>query len=557
MTTARAGCFVWLSLIVLAAAAPRIALAQQNQPGVGTTPLVPTAAIRKIAADGIFGTNLILNGDAEAGPGSPTAEKVETVPGWITTGNFTVIQYDGSGDAALKSDSPGPSDRGKNFFAGGPSNESSGAVQAIDVSAVAAAIDRGEVVFNLAAYLGGWQQQDDYATLASTFRDGAGNFLGKTALTAVTARDRGSQNMLLERRQNGMLPKLTRTIEFELRMTRVVGSYNDGYADSLSFRLDRLGFLQSLLPQTKIGLSSDKPSAAPGQAINVQVGLMNSLQVPIIAERDVPVDLGAKGAEVDPPRVTITKGSAFTTASIKPSRCGGVDVEASSPGLAPARGHVAQCCQGTVQLLQFDRAEKSSAADGITSMSFTVQLVDRNGTPVNDGEKVIGLDRDGVGKVVRIGSTQEEKSSKFGPDECLKTYNISSDVAGVATVTAKMGALALPAQTFIFVLPLSIPLIVVVMIGGLAGAFVRASLTWKSSRRWAAVRWVIFLSSNTLIGLCLFFAYLYGIVPLLTERAPVPAGGLAFGFLLGMVGGYLGQPAMDWIAARILPGNAK
>src|SRR5262245_35446852 len=120
-------------------------------------PPVKTESVRKIGADAIFATNLILNGAAEEGPGSPSGESVEIVPGWITTGNFTVAQY---GDAKpegadVKLDDPGPVDRGKNFFAGGPDNASSSAAQVIDVSAAAAAIDRGEVFFNLAAYLGG------------------------------------------------------------------------------------------------------------------------------------------------------------------------------------------------------------------------------------------------------------------------------------------------------------------------------------------------------------------------------------------------------------------
>jgi hypothetical protein len=195
---------------------------------------------------------LILNGAAEEGPGSPSGESVEIVPGWITTGNFTVAQY---GDAKpegadVKLNDPGPVDRGKNFFAGGPDNASSSAAQVIDVSAAAAAIDRGEVFFNLAAYLGGWRQQNDGAALSAMFRDMNGNLLGQIVLGPVTAVDRNGKSGLLPRSQAGMVPKGTRVIEFELRMTRDFPTYNDGYADNLSFRLARMS-LRSLISGAK------------------------------------------------------------------------------------------------------------------------------------------------------------------------------------------------------------------------------------------------------------------------------------------------------------------
>ena len=40
-----------------------------------------------------LGTNLLLNGDAEAEPGSASGNDVELIPDWTTTSNFTVVQY--------------------------------------------------------------------------------------------------------------------------------------------------------------------------------------------------------------------------------------------------------------------------------------------------------------------------------------------------------------------------------------------------------------------------------------------------------------------------------
>src|SRR5271166_4449209 len=73
----------------------------------------------------LFGTNLIVNGNAEAGTGSASGNDIESVPGWSTVGNFTVVQYGAAGFPS--STSPGPANRGSNFFAGGPNNAGSSA----------------------------------------------------------------------------------------------------------------------------------------------------------------------------------------------------------------------------------------------------------------------------------------------------------------------------------------------------------------------------------------------------------------------------------------------
>ncbi len=93
------------------------------------------------ASDGVFGRNLIVNGDAEAGPGSFDGLTVEPVPGWITNGNFTVAQY--SGEGLPSQTDPGPPDRGNNFFAGGPNNISSSATQLINVARPPTSSTRG------------------------------------------------------------------------------------------------------------------------------------------------------------------------------------------------------------------------------------------------------------------------------------------------------------------------------------------------------------------------------------------------------------------------------
>jgi hypothetical protein len=57
-----------------------------------------------------LGTNLLVNGDAEAGDGSLSGSDVLPVPGWTTTNNFTVVSYSVGGGFPAP-DAPGPAER--------------------------------------------------------------------------------------------------------------------------------------------------------------------------------------------------------------------------------------------------------------------------------------------------------------------------------------------------------------------------------------------------------------------------------------------------------------
>jgi len=65
------------------------------------------------------GSNLLVDGDAESAAGSGSGDVVP-VPGWTTAlGNFTAVTYN-PGFGGPDIGSPGPVDRGLNYFAGGP-----------------------------------------------------------------------------------------------------------------------------------------------------------------------------------------------------------------------------------------------------------------------------------------------------------------------------------------------------------------------------------------------------------------------------------------------------
>ena len=182
-----------------------------------------------------FGSNLIVNGDAESGVGSASGNDVLAVPGFVTTGNFTAVQYGAPQFPTLAN--AGPENRGLNFFAGGPSIALSTAMQSIDVSTGAAAIDAGGSTFDLSAFLGGFDTQDDNAVLSISFLSGASATLGSASIGPTTQPDRGGISGLLFQETSGFVPIGTRSIELTLTMTRFQGSYDDGYADNLSLVL--------------------------------------------------------------------------------------------------------------------------------------------------------------------------------------------------------------------------------------------------------------------------------------------------------------------------------
>jgi hypothetical protein len=183
------------------------------------------------------GNNLIVNGDAESGAGTADGSTpVTTIPDWAAAGNFDVVNYGASGGYPVATD-PGPDNRGKNFFAGGPEDAVSTGTQLIDISQMAAVLDGGNTSYTLSAYLGGYQDQDDNAVLSIQFQDANGKALGQAQIGPVMAADRNNATGLLPRATQGKVPTGTRKILVTLTMTRVSGSANDGYADNLSLTL--------------------------------------------------------------------------------------------------------------------------------------------------------------------------------------------------------------------------------------------------------------------------------------------------------------------------------
>lgn len=173
-----------------------------------------------------LGTNLIANGNAEAGSAS----------GWTAfegTDLFQAVKY---GNNWVKPNEPGPVNRGSYLFAGQSSPFSAG-FQWLDIGNLAAQVSTGKLSFDLSGYLGGWTNQGDNAQLYVSFMDAAKTEIGSATLGPVTPADRGNQTGLLFREFSGYVPTGTTQIQLSLSMERLNSSDNDGYADNLSLVL--------------------------------------------------------------------------------------------------------------------------------------------------------------------------------------------------------------------------------------------------------------------------------------------------------------------------------
>jgi hypothetical protein len=186
--------------------------------------------------------NLILNGNAEKGTGSSNGSVV-TVPDWTkSTGmSFTAVQYGATGGGFLTATSPGPKNRGVNFFAGGPSDplDSIVASQTVNLSAYVNAIKGGHVTASLNGWLGGSGTRTDQAFVEVDFKNKKGFLIG-TSMTigGVTESVRGGKTELVRESDSSAVPKGARSAFVQLSFAREAGqTYNDAFADDIVLKL--------------------------------------------------------------------------------------------------------------------------------------------------------------------------------------------------------------------------------------------------------------------------------------------------------------------------------
>jgi uncharacterized protein (TIGR03437 family) len=228
-----------------------------------TTPSSP-------AQQSLFGTNLIVNGGADAGPpGASLTSIAATVPGWTRTGNANVLAYDLPG--ALQSNGVIPPDHSFQYFIAGSTNSTLS--QDIDVSAAASTISGGNVKFIASAYVGGIApcNTPGPGQVAMAFKNANGQTFSTISLGPLGF---STQSLLSLQRQIGLVPP--GTVKVTVTITLTINEYlgcASGYAaaDSLSLVFNTLGTDPASVlgpnlisnPGGEIGPGVPSPTVAP------------------------------------------------------------------------------------------------------------------------------------------------------------------------------------------------------------------------------------------------------------------------------------------------------
>lgn len=191
----------------------------------------------------IPGGNLVVNPGAEDSPGTDVHTVVKPV-GWATTGSLSNWTY-----AAAEGDRPTKAfaatiGGGKNFFAGGPGDNSGKqtthrATQTIDASGAATEIGAGQVGATLTAFLGGYTVSDDLATVTARFLDAAGAEVGSVHVGPVNTEDRKRLTVLLKRTAQANLPPSTRSIAVVISVRADGNGAHHGFVDNISLTLGK------------------------------------------------------------------------------------------------------------------------------------------------------------------------------------------------------------------------------------------------------------------------------------------------------------------------------
>ena len=181
------------------------------------------------SADSVFGRNLVVNGNADAGSATNNASEI---PGWKATGTPVVKAY----PKGTKSDWGVPADHGANFFTAGSANKTT-LSQTIDLTPGATTIDAGNVTFDLSACLGGVRDDEDNARVIVSFANDKKEEIGTATAGPLLRDDREKQTVTVLRKTIGQVPRGARTATVTIDLEKTSGSFVSASADDVSLLL--------------------------------------------------------------------------------------------------------------------------------------------------------------------------------------------------------------------------------------------------------------------------------------------------------------------------------
>lgn len=195
-------------------------------------------------ASALAATKHVKSGNLIRDPGAESAKPVPSTGGGVVPvaawtplkgSAFTAVKYGTTNFIPAAAPAPKGKARGHNFFAGGQSLPNpSGATQVDSLTKYVGLIKTGKAKFTLSGWFGGWESQRDYTTLTVTWENAAGAVVGKpTVIGDVTPGQRKNVTGVFARHKAGVVPKGATQAMVKLKMQRLDGGYNDGYADNL------------------------------------------------------------------------------------------------------------------------------------------------------------------------------------------------------------------------------------------------------------------------------------------------------------------------------------
>jgi hypothetical protein len=179
-------------------------------------------------------TNLVHNPGAEEGTGADNGSVVP-IPDWTVVGNFTAVKYGIPAFPKIRE-----SERihgGDHFFAGGPEDHFSKAIQIIEVYDQARLIDLNRIKLVARAHQAGYQLQADNGQVIVEMLDEDDRVLRTLKLPVI----RGTHEIFERTKGAAFVPPRTRKLRVTLSAIHGQSNYLDAYFDNIDVRIGRRG----------------------------------------------------------------------------------------------------------------------------------------------------------------------------------------------------------------------------------------------------------------------------------------------------------------------------
>ena len=290
-------------------------------------------------------------------------------------------------------------------------------------------------------------------------------------------------------------------------------------------------------------------SATVGEAIDLYPMVVNQNRIPVILDRDRQIQLVTEGGTISPSELTLRTGERTAAVLLVPERQGMMTVTGTSAHLEPGSASAAGCGRGATTGFGFGINQQEARVGTAIDSYFFLSHDDKVDGAAVPQKTLVEFDYQGVGQLTPPGP------AIIAANECMAKKQVVSLDPGVATVVARVSPFQEKSRTFRFHPTVFDQTLAygVVLIGALVGATIRAARNWSQFRAASKLRLAVALLTGIVAGESVYLAYHFGI---LTVLRGLPDG-FAVGAFCGLIGGYTGTSALDFVSGQVLPGSKK